>query len=334
MLSMEMENQTVSDGDRPEEKFMDPDGLIATRFIISGIGIITNAFVILVLLYNKIYKKSLTHLLIFQQSAIDMVACIMMLAFFTPSAPSDGGAVFFCKILNIFWCATYASTYNLVIITIERYIAVLHPKFFRRHFRDKKGRLVLILPYIIGMLTGIELFVYAGYDEVTGHCTYYYSARVFWGAVFFTTQYIVPVIAMAFCYARILINLRERAVPQAKTISRSNTDNTRTWLRKAQRSLIYTICFVGIAFFITVSPNKIIFFLYTACGCFEFSDIIIIYELSIILNTMNLSINPIIYTFTFYDFKRGMKKLKLDIMNKMGHSADEEMTPTPMSSTI
>ncbi|XP_071964753.1 mu-type opioid receptor-like [Antedon mediterranea] len=331
---MDDNNQTMSN-DEP----MDPQLLIAIRFIICGIGILANAFVLFVLIYNNIYKKTLTHLLIVQQSVIDLFACVLMLSFFTYPVPSDAG-VPFCKALNLFWCVTYTSTYNLVIITMERYFAVLHPKFFRLHFHDKRGRFLLLLPYIIGFVTGMELFFYATYDENTGECAYAYDTA-FWGVFFFITQYLFPVFVMMFCYVRILISLRRRQTPtrasqNVESISKSSVTNKqpRNWLRRAQRSLIYTICFVGLAFFITVTPNKIIFFVYIICACFELSDIIIIYEISIVLNTMNLSINPVIYAFTFYDFKRGMKQLKIDVLKIMGKGDDAELTQTPMSSTL
>ncbi|XP_071965420.1 somatostatin receptor type 4-like [Antedon mediterranea] len=291
--------------------YTDSTGLIAARCIICSVGIVANLLVIIVMIYNNIFKKSLTHTLLLHQSVVDFLGCCLFLGFYNNDAPSTNNATFFCKARVIFWYMSSTSTYNLVMVTFERYIAVLHPLLYRARKVSLRRKIPLSIPHCLGLLSSLQLAIFAeADDEHPGECMYNYngekSTRIISGVLLFTMYWLIPVSIMSYCYTCILLNLRRKQ----KEVGRERDGS------RIQRNLLYTLVLVSVAFLVTVTPNFVLYLVYCICDCFAFSKVTI-HEVTVLMNTSNLCINPFIYCFNFKEFQRGMRKMKREIKEKM-----------------
>jgi hypothetical protein len=97
------------------------------------VGIAANTFVAVVIATSPSLRKRIENSLLFNQSLIDGVAGLLLVANFTTSLPmtqTGGFWDFVCR----YWmsgtplfAALQASIFNLIIITIERYFEIVHP---------------------------------------------------------------------------------------------------------------------------------------------------------------------------------------------------------------
>ncbi|XP_071965817.1 sphingosine 1-phosphate receptor 3-like [Antedon mediterranea] len=294
-----MENET----DNSTHQLDDSVWLITLRFVVIGVGIVLNTVVTGVFLYIRMYKKSLVHGLIVQQSFLDLFGCCTFLFFYNQDAPDGEIGTVFCKGRMLFWFFAVTSTYNLVVITIERYLSIMYP--FK--FKDKPILIVCIIyitPHVIGALIVFHLAILADINEdKSGECLYNYpnnKVRFASGICIFLTLFFIPTCIMICCKGRAIWEIR-------------SSDNWRqshsTSDASMYKNLAYTMCFVVIVFICTSSPNFTLYLVYIICQCFEFSTIVE-HEITVLLYTSNMCINPIVYGAKMKDFRRGLDKIR------------------------
>ncbi|XP_071964208.1 mu-type opioid receptor-like [Antedon mediterranea] len=282
----------------------DHTGLIVSRMLACSVGIVANLLVIVVFLYNRLFRKSLYHMLILHQSIVDFSGCCLFLGFYNNDAPIGKGATAFCKSRYIFWYMSSTSIYNLVMLTVERYIAVIYPIFYHTRHLGRRRAIPLVASHVLGALASLQLvFLAEAKLENPGECKYNYGTKgiqIFSGIFHFTANWLIPVSIMGYCYAQIYKRVRRRSVDDGGVVQRTQTN------------LLSTLIFVCVAFLITITPNLVLYLIYCICNCFEFSEITL-HEVTVLFYTINLCINPFIYSIKFNDFQVGIIKLKRNI---------------------
>ena len=117
--------------------------VISFNFCTCSVGIFLNGFVVLVLLKYVVVKERLNFTLIVNQTLIDFTVCgytivryLILVLYYSASLPDY---LFFKHFFCIFLFSdiltpslVLASTVNLVLINLERYLKVVHP---RKHMR-------------------------------------------------------------------------------------------------------------------------------------------------------------------------------------------------------
>ncbi|XP_071964205.1 galanin receptor type 1-like [Antedon mediterranea] len=294
---------------------------LVTRYAVGIVGILANLLVVLVFILKKLYKKSSTHFLILHQSWVDMAGSLLFIIYYTMDTPAGVAGEIFCKSRAIFWHLQYASTNNLVLVTIERYVAVLHSNLYRIKFSKRKRKgMILIIPHFLALVMSLCLAIPATADkEKPWLCEVNVDSRklVAYGLIVFLVCWVIPTTIMVYCYARIFNTINEKAKTE---VSRSQHDLTSSGGKqnsvttknkmygRAQQNLIVTLCCVFIAFIICITPEYVLYLIYTLCGCFQLnlSDA---HEITLTLIATNLSVNPFIYAFKFNDFRKELQKL-------------------------
>ena len=113
---------------------------------IASLGILGNSVVLVVLLGLTKMRKRMTSAFIINQSIIDALTAVFLLL--TTVLPSDGRVYksvaddLYCRLWVTrlpLWLCLHCSTYNLVALTIERYLSVVHPIHHKTSFSRLKG---------------------------------------------------------------------------------------------------------------------------------------------------------------------------------------------------
>ena len=129
----------------------------AVIFITIGVvGTIGNALVCIVITSTLAWSKSgTTNLLILNQAVIDsMTSFILILSYALPdpAVPKEGGwSEFICRMWvphTLLWMLFVVSTYNLCMMSLERYFAVAYPVIYSTRF--KKQNVPLDDPLLLG----------------------------------------------------------------------------------------------------------------------------------------------------------------------------------------
>lgn len=112
------------------------------------------------------------------------------------------------------WLFFMISTFNLTILTIERYIKLVHPLASIKKTQPWMIKLALALPYIIGFLNA-SLQNGMSIKFVNGVCLVHKWPSVTAGKAFGSCNYFVkffiPMSIMIFCYVKIFLKIRNRS---------------------------------------------------------------------------------------------------------------------------
>lgn len=217
---------------------------------------------------------------------------------------------------NLLWTGAIASAYSLVAIAFERYYAILDP-YGKTSSKVTVKRVVFISATVwsFALVFILPLQITIDFNKERNYCVWmlptsflqkgYGVACVFVGGL-------VPISIMTYLYSRVGHSLwftRDRIL----TISQQGIIKTRKRVTKMVFivTVIYAICW---------TPNLIIQLLATLGPYEEFGSIA--YQVSVMLITLNSSVNPVVYTLHSKPFRKSLKELFL--WPRFGKVAPEE----------
>lgn len=287
-------------------------------FIIALLGILGNGIIVFALVKVK-YLKSFTNVLVTNQSAIDLVSSIMFFALYVlprPTLPTGSNAfdLFLCK----FWLSEYplwafsvSSTVNLVCLTFDRYFAVIHPVIYRNKFTIGKGKVLCILPWIIGILHEVPWMYVHKVTPDSSSCEPMWphgGAQKIFGVIVFINHYLIPLVIMVYVYTRIILRLKRElrppSTPTSPATQPAEKPKKRHFATVASRSVLKTMIIVSMSYLICWGPNEIIY-LYFNCGNdVDFTSFIV--TVTVICVLCNMWLNPIIYALNYKELRRGI----------------------------
>lgn len=121
--------------------------LVRDTYIFIGVfGFSLNLFILLILALYKQSRQSLSNLYIFSQCCVDMSVALLILLtnlLKDPGVEYDQYSIrdnLLCKLWftqTSMWTMLVSSNYMVVALTVERYIALVHPIFHRAKFSKK-----------------------------------------------------------------------------------------------------------------------------------------------------------------------------------------------------
>lgn len=283
------------------------------------LSIIGNILVLVILaMYENI--KSLTNIFILNLAISDLV--------FTTGLPFWAiyhiwGWVFseiLCKIVTfVFFIGFYSSILFLTIMTIYRYVAVVHPLSDVSAEKLMTGIFLSILLWMISVGAALPSLLYSSLisiphkGEHSQGCIYESALWESIGAYQQNIFFLVAFIVMAFCYIRILVTLRK---------TRGHTKN---------RAVKLIFC-IATVFFIGWVPYNVMIFLkilghnlvapFNTCE----SSINLDYAFFVcrLLAFSHCCLNPVFYVFVGVKFRRHLKSVLLRVCRTSASSAPAE----------
>ncbi|XP_072180628.1 cholecystokinin receptor-like [Diadema setosum] len=186
------------------------------QVLIGFLGLFGNSTCVIVLRRQSVSNN--TNWLIVNQAVIDSITSFILIA----TVISEGCGIryipkpplvteIYCKLWNSFlfvFSGFAVSTFNLVVLSIERYLAVVHPVWYLHHFKKRAVYILGVSTWFLGPIFQF-LLVFLHYDITPeGQCRYtpkYQGILV----MLFVWEYFIPVCIMTFSFVSILRKFRE-----------------------------------------------------------------------------------------------------------------------------
>ena len=192
-----------------------------SALIIVVVGFLANAYVLLALLFSKKSRGSNVNVFITHQTILDLTACAILFTSLMLSTQSlkmnDSLALFVCwffKTSSMSVSVGNASICGLVIITVERYVKIVHAVAYRNHYRRWMTRVGIIFPWIFGACTGF-IPIWVTSKVIRGRCVKgsvgsNLEQQVTYRIAKFLLLYLGPLAVFVFGYSKILAVIRRQ----------------------------------------------------------------------------------------------------------------------------
>ena len=285
--------------------------------IVGFLGICGNGLVCVVIIKVN-FMHTVTNAFIFNQALIDFLGSLLiLLGSLTPipdPIPPGIGGVLLCTIWiskYFTWALFITSTFNLVALTLERYLAIVFP-FRYQVVSTRRNVLATVLGvWIFGCLF-VTYNIFLRYYE-DGKCLQkLVKYTVVLGVAVVVLTYILPVIVMLLAYVHITVVLKKGAdrvgpAPAVAIVARGNVaaEGQGESLMRARRNTFKTLLIVFVTFIVCWTPNVVIFFLSNMGFVVDFKSTI--YNITIVMVASNSCVNPLIYAIKYKQFRKAIK---------------------------
>jgi len=228
--------------------------------IIGVVGTATNALIIYAMVASKQHKKQV---LIVNQNALDLFSSFFLAITYSLKLCNiqltGSTGYWLCTLLlseNLTWCGFVGSSINLSIISVERYLKIVHRTWSKKHIRKWMIYSAAAFAWIGSLIYSLAL-VFSTTKVIAGVC-YPYAfwankmalvAHMIWSIVSF---YGTTLLLFIFCYWRILAVIRH----QASVMAGHGTSGGSSYNR-IQASVIKTMVLVSLLYAISFMPNYV-----------------------------------------------------------------------------
>jgi len=279
--------------------------------IVIGIaGTAANSLILYAMVASKVHKKQL---LIFNQNVFDLCSCLLLIILYTVKVCNVylTGTLGHWRCILVFsnrflWVSINGSTINLLSVTIERYIKVVHPSWSKKLLRRWVKRSAAAFAWIAGFVYNMAL-VFSTSAVIDGQC-YEYStwksrtAALGHGVWNFTSFYAIVVFIFVFCYGKILVVIRRQARVMAGHGGPGSSTCQQTQSNQIQASVVKTMILVSAFYVILWTPNYL-FYLFSHIKL-DLAPRHIENYTSMFLSFLYISANPFIYALKFKPVRR------------------------------
>lgn len=254
------------------------------------------------------------NVLLINQLTIDTFSCLMIVLShgisYISVYPVDTWGLLYCVTVQsqqLVWIGLNSSDINLVIITIERYIKIVHSIWHKTHFKIWMAYIGCALSWLSGILTFISglVGVYLSDGQCLTTASLLYQNVLSWSTYFYYYQF--PVMMYVFCYIRIfhVIRRRNRIGAQAHHHNHPASAATSTANQKASASqvnAVKTMTFIVVFFAISWLPIYAYYVVFVATNYSMFLYDVW-FNLFLFMGFFNVCANPFIYIVGYADIR-------------------------------
>jgi len=226
------------------DAFFDPAWQLALtvefyfKYAVLAIGIFgtaANALVLYALVAHHVRdaKKRAINLLIINQNLLDLSCCLLLVVSVSIqiNSPYLTGAIgYFLSAMFLSdtasYCALYGSIINLVALTVERYLKVVHPFWSKKHLKRWMIQAAIGFAWIAGIVAVAPPAFIASRVEYGTCVSYFESPESDWitGSCHLAIFLFVPLILFVYCYGRIVVVMRR----QMRVMAGHNVEGSRS----------------------------------------------------------------------------------------------------------
>ena len=206
----------------------------------------------------------------------------------------------------LFMSFTVSSGYNLLLLSIERYLAITNPLKCDEEWIRKNLYWVFPLVWIIGVIVGLpDAFLFQNRD---GNCVYVLSEWPMWNSLLLFSWYVFsnflfPGVTMVVLYILMGITLLKSRESQ-KQIVQTKINKKADTLAKAQKTIFIT-CLILVVLFVASWSWNLTFTMLWIGGLISPSETMFV--LSTLVIIFNSAVNPFIYIMRYKEFQTHMK---------------------------
>ena len=284
---------------------------LSAFLVSSAVGIPGNLLTVFIIVNSKSLRCKPINMILAHQAFVDIMVCVVTIVEEVAANYVVNPAIpFLCHYILTKTTNTlcfFTSTYNITLLSIERYLAIIDPMNYDTEKVKKR------LPYVfIGewLLCGVAFMIVPYHTIIrNGKCLMGYRmiGTFLWDLYSpyeFSLAFALPLIISLYCYSRMLVCLHQSArgsIGATKDSKSANTDK----LRLAQLNIFKTCLTVIFAFIVCWSLAEVSVFLYLV-GVYETlaTQQYVIGHFLILLNSV---INPYIYAIRYDEFKIELK---------------------------
>jgi len=281
--------------------------LLVINVIICLLGLGGNAVVIWIAGFGMKKSVNTTWYLSLALSDFIFCACLPFNIAYNVTADWIFG-LFMCKFTSfVMFLNMFSSIFLLVIISMDRCIAVMFPVWAQNHRTVGKASVLIVLAWIISAALSIPSIVFRDVQNHLGtnRCMNNYTSSQYSHKIIATSRFVfgfvLPFILIIFCYTVIILRLR------STQMAKSNKPF------KIMTALIMTffLCWLPYHTFVLIEQNE------------TFNSEVIALGLTIgtSVAAANGFLNPVLYVFMGNDFR---KKFRSSILSKIENAIGEE----------
>ena len=283
---------------------------------VAALGILGNLIVIVVISKSSKMRKTFANILILNQSCIDFIASLLViLSTTTRTSVRDLSGIsgdLFCKLWLSdlpLWALLTASSYALLVLTVERYVAIVHPIFHHNVVSKRKVYLLAGSAWLTGPIVIMCLLIpTSGVIGCRCRVLSIFPSDVwkgFCGVMMFVCAYLIPMSVYITCYSKIFLCIRNRVVPQTEVVSNEAVSQK----ARSRRNVLKTLVIIVVCYIICNSWNQFTFLFFNLGYQVDFSSAF--YHFTVIATFANSCINPIIYALQYETFQKEFRKVFL-----------------------
>ena len=292
--------------------------------VISAVGVCGNIAVIAVVYLSKDYRKTPFNIYLAGLAAADFLVTLlgpMYYIFLTAILPPKSHLIgtVRCKVVAFFMADVLIiwSCYMLVVISFERYLAILYPIYTRTHSSTTKAYFVTALAYLLSVITILPdtfsgTYATSEFHLIGCYCTLKWKTQYIEQTVYliqFFFQTAVPFGIFVFIFIEIWTHLTKQRRAFAKIYQDSLSSDAIRKISRRRGKSAKTIGIIIIVFFTCWMPNRILFFIFQY---HHFKDIrwnSFPYQIGVVLIFLSSCLNPFIIAFRGREFREAFRTL-------------------------
>ena len=284
---------------------------IVIKTLITIAGLVSNLTTFITLALNSKGFSKINRLLLQHQAIVDTFICIMGITHYTQDrmwmTANDGFNLLVCQFWHttyLYWAIVFVSVWNVVFITVERFILINFPL---KHRNITPKHLFIVFPFFwfFGFLFLGPAFTLKTYDKENQEClsemllstTEWMTFLSYLAIILMFVVYVLPIAIFIGLYTKTLVTLRQKR----------ETNKESHILKIADQQMTRTAIAVAIVFIISMSWDNIgsaLFYSGLICNMPNTWP----NDVGVFLAALNSCANPLIYAVFLAAFRKSLRK--------------------------
>ncbi|XP_069763661.1 somatostatin receptor type 5-like [Narcine bancroftii] len=275
-------------------------------FTVCAIGLSGNTLVIHVILRHA-KMESVTNIYILNLAIADELFMLGLPFLAIQNALSywPFGSLMCRLVMTVDGINQFTSIFCLTVMSIDRYLAVVHPVKSIRWRRPQVAKAINVMVWAISFVVVLPVVVFSTVKIGMHTCNINWPEPVMvWSTAFIiytaTLGFFAPLLVICLCYLLIIIKLKS---------SSRKVRATSTKRKKSERRVTWMVVMVVAAFVFCWLPFYIMNIVNLVSTLPSDPSLVGLYFFVVLLSYANSCANPFIYSFLSDNFKQGFRKL-------------------------